>query len=143
MTAERLKKIIYNSTGLMWSEAWENLIYKQNSFVPVREQDLYSVNFGRKSGYLTFDYRVLGLEFIEGKVTGAGVSMTFMLAPYEYVRITTEYSPADGLFNYVLIMPKYKPEHWIGRKSISQRANIIRNEKEFIRYQKRIGKRFN
>lgn len=142
MNKEHLQKIIYHSIGLVWNEAWEDVIYKQDDKVPVREQDLYKVVYGQKSGYLTFDYRVLGLEFVKGSVCGSGVSIDFKLSPYERINITVGYSISEGLYNHVLITPKYEPEHYDGRKKISQVANIVRNEKEFIRYRKKIDKRF-
>ncbi|KAA6337477.1 hypothetical protein EZS27_014438 [termite gut metagenome] len=45
-------------------------------------------------------------------------------------------------FNYALLHPIYKDYHWTDRKSIVQQANIIRSDKDFERYKKKIDVRF-
>lgn len=143
MTKEKLKMIVFNSIGLVWNDAWENILYVENSSIPVREQDLYGISsYGRKTGYLTFDYKALGLEFVSGEVSAGGIRITLKLDPYDRITISVDSSRIHEIVNYVLILPQYTPENWEGRKSIRQVSNIVRNEKEFIRYKKRINKRF-
>ena len=142
MTKEKLKMIIFNSIGLVWNDAWENLLYVENSSIPVRGQDLYNISsYGKKTGYLTFDYKELGMTFVRGEVSAAGIRLMFELEPYDYITISVDFYRME-LVNYALIIPKYTSEHFEGRKSIRQTSNIVRDKKEFIRYKKRIDKRF-
>ena len=142
MTKGKLKMIIFDSIGLVWNDAWENLLYVENSSIPVREQDLYNISsYGKKTGYLTFNYKELGMTFVRGEVSAGGIRLTFSLEPYDYITISVDFYRME-LINYVLIIPKYTSEHFEGRKSIRQTSNIVRNKKEFISYKKRIDKRF-
>lgn len=143
MTKEKLKMIVFTSIGLVWNNVWENTLYVENGSIPVREQDLYNISsYGKKTGYLTFDYKALGLEFASGEVSAGGIRITFKLSPYDRIVVSVDSSRIHEIVNYVLILPQYTSENWEGRKSIRQVSNIVRNEKEFIRYKKRIDKRF-
>jgi len=94
--------------------------------------------------YLVFDYKAFGFEYIQGKVTCTGIELLFKKEGYDKLHVNVFYDPATlHIYNSCLLSPAFNLENYKGKKSFSQIANTVRNDKDFERYVKRINKRFN
>jgi hypothetical protein len=92
---------------------------------------------------LFFDYKRYGFEYKEGKIDCCGVYMRFSHKYYNHLTVSLEFDFATrDIFNYALIVPSYKQEHFLGRKSIKQSAVKVLCDKDFERYKKRIDKKY-
>jgi hypothetical protein len=117
----------------------ESLYIDYSKSFPITEEQILS----KDSKFLLFDYRKHGFSYIDGKICCAGISMIFRKEGYSHLNVTVSYDKyKDDICNYALLVPVYKDCHWIDRKSIAQQANIIRSDKDFERYKKKIDKKF-
>jgi hypothetical protein len=105
----------------------------------ISEEHLLSPNIN----ILKFDYKKYGFLYVDGKICCTGISLNFKKEGYDHLNVTVHYDPhKDELFNYALLHPIYKDFHWTGRRSIIQPANIIRSDKDFERYKRKIDAKF-
>lgn len=94
--------------------------------------------------FLCVDYTKFGFEFIRGEISCTGIRFEFKKPNYDLSvhRFKEVYS--DDFFDSVLLSPKYTKEHFEKSKTgtIRLKAKDIRSEKDFIKLQKSITKRF-
>ena len=94
--------------------------------------------------FLSIDYEKFGFTFERGSICSSGINFNFSKKNY-----TLSVSRFYGVFtkefyDSVLLSPNYTQAHFDARKSgtIRQTAKDIRTEKDFIKLQKSIAKRF-
>jgi hypothetical protein len=141
----RLKILIKNACPFTYSQEIVEKIWNNpgKEVIPIPENHLLDNNHRGMYHFLRFDYRRHHLEYVSGKIDCCGIEMNFKLEGYNRVRITTSYDAIkQEIVNYALIIPIYNDEHWIGKKSMTHIANIVRSDRDFIRYKHRIDKRF-
>jgi hypothetical protein len=93
--------------------------------------------------FLRFDFERHGFSCVEASVSCGGICIRFSHKNYDHLSVTCEYDYSRRTFyNYALLLPVYKPEHWIGVKSIRQTANKITSDKDFEKYKNKIDKKF-
>ena len=94
--------------------------------------------------FLQLDYTKYGFDFQRGKIHSTGIEFQFRKKNYD-LHVCRFYSGYKREFyDSVLLTPHYTKAHFEARKSgkIMQTAKDIKTEKDFIKLQKSIAKRF-
>lgn len=94
--------------------------------------------------FLQLDYTKYGFKFQNGKIHSTGIEFYFGKKNYN-LHVCRFYSDYNREFyDSVLLTPHYTQAHFDARKSgqIRQTAKDIKTEKDFIKLQKSIAKRF-
>lgn len=96
-----------------------------------------------KKKALCFDYLNSGFEFVSGSLSCTGLQLVFKNHCLERILVNVFYdSSTKQIYNSVLAIPKYTTADYYGKKSINQRANTIRSDKDLQRYLKKIYNKF-
>jgi hypothetical protein len=136
MTRDKLSRILRDIIGnepdiFVFDEMYEPL-YKK-----------HTIPTSYLKRFLRFDFERHGFSCAEASVSCSGVRIKFSHKNYSFLSVSCEYDYGKRTFyNYALLVPNYKPEHWIGVKSIRQTANKITSDKDFEKYKKKIDKKF-
>lgn len=120
-----------------------------NKFTNAEIQDIWdnrkSIELKNHKDFLKLDYTNFGFEFKKGNISSTGIFFEFKKKNYDLrVNRFVEVFKNDLNYDSVLLIPHYTSAHFASRKSgkITQSARDIRTEKDFIKLQKSIAKRF-
>jgi hypothetical protein len=93
--------------------------------------------------FMRFNYKKFRLTYVSGKVDCCGIRLLFKHDGYSHINVNPTFNYIrKEVVNYVLIVPNYKPEHWGVKKSIIQQSNLVRSDKDFIRYKNKIDEKY-
>ena len=126
MTRDKLNRILRDVIGSETSTFTLDEMYEPD----YKEHTIPTLYLKR---FLRFDFESYGFICVKATVSCGGVYIKFSHENYDYLSVYCDYDYRRRTFyNYALLIPRYKPEHWVGKKSIRQTANKITSDKRFF-----------
>jgi len=92
---------------------------------------------------LTFDYVQNYLTYKSGRINACGLKLEFRHDQFPDILVDVSYHFLEKkLINSVLAIPKYTQKDMVGKKSIFQKASVIKSDKDLQKLFARLRKRF-
>jgi len=139
MTEQKLREILkYGFKINITEEAVAKLYEPEYNKQPLDEHKL-----NQFTSFVCFDYKKFGFAFKSGEISCTGVNIYFTSDAYYSIHVTVDFDRMTRTINnYVLIVPYYTSDDWIGRKSIRQVSRKITGDADLKRYITSLHKRF-
>lgn len=139
MTEQKLKLILMYGLRLpLKDNEYKSMFSPEYRKIPFNEEVL-----NRFSIFCCFDCKKFGFAFKSGEISCTGVNIYFTSDAYSSIHVTVDFDRMTGsIENFVLIIPYYTSDDWVGQKSIRQVSRKITGDTDLKRYIISLHKRF-